>query len=210
MSNNITSVGGMALPAGVLMRGKRNAAAVRKADGGIYVKTWESKDDSPLSKVPVIRGIVSIGKAFADGAVTAAHLARFAKDADKTGPRITKLRKYHGAEHKAIACYEQGLEMTVENVRKQSRIHPRCGTSVAVTVLITHALMTSLLPHSMEPRMRDRAELAATVLTFGLSYELNRKAWRGESRLAKKLTAPGKWVQKLTTCLLYTSPSPRD
>lgn len=199
MSNSKTTVGGQAFPMGVLMRGKRNAAAFTQADGGIYVKTWDAAQNRELPKVPVIRGLVAIGKAMADGVTTTAELIKSAKGADKTGPHITKLRKYHGAEHKTIACHEQGLELTVENVKRQSRIHPRCGTSVAVTALIAQTLMTSLLPKNMEPRKRENAELAAMVLAMGLSYELNRKAWRGENKLAEKLTAPGRWAQNLTT-----------
>ena len=199
MANSKTTVGGQAFPMGVLMRGKRNAAAFKKADGGIYVKTWDAKNDRQLPKMPVVRGLAAIGKAVVDGASTTAQLIKSGKSADKTGPYITKLRKYHGAEHKAIACYEQGQELTVENVKQQSRIHPRCGTSVAVTAVLAQSLMTAALPKSMEPRKRENLELAAMVLAMGLSYELNRKAWRGESKLAEKLTAPGRWIQNLTT-----------
>lgn len=199
MDNKKSTIGGQAFHVGILMRGRKNAAAFTKADGEIYVKTWEVKKTGKLPKVPVVRGLVAIGKAVMDGAVTTAELVRSSKSADKTGPHITKLRKYHGAEHKTIACYEKGIELTVENVQQQSRIHPRCGTSVAVTALLAQTLITVALPRSIAPQKRENIELAAMVLSMGLSYELNRKAWRGESKLAEKLTAPGRWAQKLTT-----------
>ena len=199
MANSKTTVGGQAFPMGVLMRGKRNAAAFAQADGGIYVKTWDVKNDRQLPPIPLVRGLAAIGKAVSDGASTTAQLIKSGKNVDKTGPYITKLRKYHGAEHKTIACYEQGQELTVENVKQQSRIHPRCGTSVAVTALLAQTLITAALPKRMSPRKRENMELAAMVLAMGLSYELNRKAWRGESKLAEKLTAPGRWAQNLTT-----------
>lgn len=199
MANGKPTVGGQAFPMGVLMRGNRNAAAFTQADGGIYVETWDVKNSGKLPQIPVLRGLAAIGKAAADGAATTVQLIKSGKNADKTGPYITKLRKYHGAEHKTIACYEQGQELTVENVRQQSRIHPRCGTSVAVTAILAQTIMTAALPKNISPRKRENLELAAMVLSMGLSYELNRKAWRGESKLAEKLTAPGRWVQNLTT-----------
>ena len=86
MANSKTTVGGQAFPMGVLMRGKRNAAAFKKADGGIYVKTWDAKNDRQLPKMPVVRGLAAIGKAVIDGASTTAQLIKSGKSADKTGP----------------------------------------------------------------------------------------------------------------------------
>ncbi len=199
MANNAMSVGGQAFPVGVLMRGKRNAVAYSRADGQICIKTWAEKKEKKLPRVPVLRGLVALGRAAADGAVTTAALIKNVKDPAKNGSTVSRIRKYHGAEHKAIACYEQGLELTAENVMKQSRIHPRCGTTVAVNVLIAQGIMRAALPWNMDPQKRETLELVATVLAFGLGYELSRKAWRGESELAWKLTAPGRWAQKLTT-----------
>ena len=122
-----------------------------------------------------------------------AYLAAMSKMKD-----VARLFGYHGAEHKAIFCYEKGLELTVENVRKQSRFHPRCGTSFLLVVVVLGILVGFLIQvDNMFLRMGMR--LLLLPLLVGVAYELNRWAGRHDNWFTKLITAPGKALQKLTT-----------
>ncbi|MCD7733994.1 MAG: DUF1385 domain-containing protein [Clostridiales bacterium] len=109
---------------------------------------------------------------------------------------------YHGAEHKSIFCYERGLELTVDNVRKMPRHHPRCGTSflfmvIAIAILV-HAAMFSLYepPNLL---VRILLQLLSLPVIMAVSYEFNRYAGGHDNRLTRILTAPGLWMQNFTT-----------
>ena len=105
---------------------------------------------------------------------------------------------FHGAEHKTIACYEAGLDLTVENARSCSRLHPRCGTSFLFMVMIISILFFSLFSWSnIWVRMLTR--LALLPVVAGLSYEINRFAGRHDNALTNLLRKPGLALQKLTT-----------
>lgn len=198
---NRSPIGGQALPVGVLMRGRRNAVAFRKADGGVEVRSWPAgtKASGSLNKIPVVRGMAQVGNALVQGARTACETVKIAGKAEKKGNPVKKLRMYHGAEHKTIYCYEKGLDMTVENVREQSRVHPRCGTSVAVTALMADAVLTALLPRKFTGNKRDMVETLLLAASIGVSYEVNRLAWDKGNKAAEAITAPGRWAQKFTT-----------
>ncbi len=119
-------------------------------------------------------------------------------------PDIKRVFMYHGAEHKSIFCYEQGLELTVENVRKQKRFHPRCGTSFIFVILIISILISSILvvifPGIDEVRAVWMAiKLLIVPLTVGIGYEFIRYAGKHDNALVKILSAPGLWMQRLTT-----------
>jgi len=105
---------------------------------------------------------------------------------------------YHGAEHKTIFCYEAGLELTVENVRKQSRFHPRCGTSfMFVVVMITTLVMSVFTWNSVWMRLLLR--LAMVPVVVGISYEINRAVGRMDNIISRIATAPGLFMQRFTT-----------
>ncbi len=119
---------------------------------------------------------------------------------------IKRVFRYHGAEHKTIFCYEHGEELTVENVRKQSRFHPRCGTSFIFVILIISILVSSLLifffPSLGNPENRILwmcIKILTLPVTMGVGYEFIRYAGRHENWLTKILSAPGLWMQRLTT-----------
>ncbi len=119
-------------------------------------------------------------------------------------PDIKRVFMYHGAEHKSIFCYEQGLELTVENVRKQKRFHPRCGTSFIFVILIISILISSVLvvvfPGIDEIRAVWMAiKLLIVPLTVGIGYEFIKYAGKHDNLLVKILSAPGLWMQRLTT-----------
>ncbi len=105
---------------------------------------------------------------------------------------------FHGAEHKTIACYEAGLDLTVENARSCSRLHPRCGTSFLFMVMIISILFFSLFSWS-NVWVRMLTRLALLPVVAGLSYEINRFAGRHDNALTNLLRKPGLALQKLTT-----------
>lgn len=115
---------------------------------------------------------------------------------------MKRVFSYHGAEHKTIFCYEAGLPLTVENVRKQPRHHPRCGTSflfmvIAISILVS-SVVFSLWPVS-SPFLRFLAHLAMLPLIVGVSYEINRWAGRHDGPITRFFIAPGLWLQNFTT-----------
>ena len=115
---------------------------------------------------------------------------------------IHRVFQYHGAEHKTIFCYEQGLPLTVENVRTQPRHHPRCGTSFLFVVIIVSILISTVV-FSIWPiqnaLLRFAAHLVMLPLIVGISYEFNRWAGRNDNALTRVLVAPGLWMQNFTT-----------
>lgn len=119
---------------------------------------------------------------------------------------IRRTFMFHGAEHKTIFCYEAGLPLTVENVRKQRRFHPRCGTSFLILMLIV-SIFTSFFidPISiaisgqiMPTILRVVVKLALIPLIVGVGYELIKLAGRHDNVFTRILSAPGMWLQHVT------------
>ena len=111
---------------------------------------------------------------------------------------IRRVFQYHGAEHKTIHCYEAGLPLTVENVQKFSRLHPRCGTNFLLIVMLVSIFVFAFLGWpSLVERIASRVVLLPVVA--GISYELIRFAGRTTNPVALKLIKPGLWLQYLTT-----------
>ena len=111
---------------------------------------------------------------------------------------IKRVWAYHGAEHKAIYCYEKGLPLTVENVRMQSRLHPRCGTSFLFIVMLTSIFVFSFTSWS-NVWMRIGFRLALLPVVVAISYEIIKLAGRYDNILTRIISAPGKAMQRLTT-----------
>ncbi|MBQ3381692.1 MAG: DUF1385 domain-containing protein [Oscillospiraceae bacterium] len=111
---------------------------------------------------------------------------------------VRRLFSYHGAEHKTIFCYEHGKELTVENVRPESRFHPRCGTSFLLVVVLVSILVNSVVRVS-NPFARVGCHLLLLPVVVGISYEINRWCGMHDNWLSSVLSAPGKWLQRITT-----------
>lgn len=119
---------------------------------------------------------------------------------------IRRTFQYHGAEHKTIFCYEHGHELTVENVRKEGRFHPRCGTSFLILMLLVGMFVSFfidpiflLATDRVAPTaLRAVLKLILLPLSMGLGYELIKLAGKYENRLTKIISAPGKWLQHIT------------
>ena len=105
---------------------------------------------------------------------------------------------YHGAEHKTIACHEAELPLTVENIRKQSRFHKRCGTSFIFIVLIVSIFVMCFVPFTVTWQ-RIVASLALLPLVVGISYEFIRLAGNNDNLFTRILSAPGLAMQRITT-----------
>lgn len=118
---------------------------------------------------------------------------------------IKRVFMYHGAEHKTIFCYENALELTVENVRKMSRFHPRCGTSFMFVMIIISVLLSSVLvlvfPGLAEINRFLWIAIKIAILPFvmGLGYEFIKYAGKHENIVVKVLSAPGLFMQRITT-----------
>jgi len=121
---------------------------------------------------------------------------------------------YHGAEHKTIRCYEAGLPLTVENVRFQTRLHPRCGTSFLLVVVIISTLVFSVASSVLLTLVPALGALKGSFLyrlimilfkllllpvVVGITYEINRWAGRKDNALTRAISAPGMWMQNFTT-----------
>ena len=117
---------------------------------------------------------------------------------------IKRVYMYHGAEHKSIFCYESGEEMTVENVRKQSRFHPRSGTSFIFVMIILSILVSSVVALAFPSLTQIRpvwicVKLLIMPIVMGLGYEFIRYAGKHDNLFVKILSAPGLWMQRITT-----------
>lgn len=121
---------------------------------------------------------------------------------------IRRTFEYHGAEHKTIFCYEAGLELTVENVRKQRRFHPRCGTSFLILMLIVSIGIGLCIdpiymaitgnPEPTNKLLFSLIKLCLLPLTMGIGYELIKLAGRHDNLFTRIISAPGMWLQRLT------------
>jgi uncharacterized protein YqhQ len=129
-------------------------------------------------------------------------------------PDMKRVFAYHGAEHKTIRCYEAGLDLTVDNVRVQTRMHPRCGTSFLLVVMILSILIFSVASTGLLAAVPALEALRGSFLyrlimivfkllllplVVSVSYELNRLIGRYDNMVTRILTAPGMWFQNFTT-----------
>ena len=127
---------------------------------------------------------------------------------------MKRVFSYHGAEHKTIRCYEAGLPLTVENVRTMTRLHPRCGTSFLLVVMVISILVFSVASSVLLSLIPALAAIQGTFLyrlimvafkllllpvVVGITYEINRWAGRKDNTLTRIISAPGMWMQNFTT-----------
>lgn len=112
---------------------------------------------------------------------------------------MRRVFEYHGAEHKSVACYEAGLPLTVENVRPQRRLHPRCGTSFLFLVVFISIIIGSFISWD-NPAVRMLLKLLLIPVVVGISYELIKLAGRSDGIFTRIISAPGMWLQHITTC----------
>ncbi len=112
---------------------------------------------------------------------------------------IKRVFRYHGAEHKTIFCYEHGKPLTVENVRPESRFHPRCGTSFMILMMFVGIAVSLFIPASLPSWLYAAVKLLTLPVVVGIGYELLKLAGRYDNLLTRIISAPGKWMQRITT-----------
>ena len=127
---------------------------------------------------------------------------------------MKRVFSYHGAEHKTIRCYEAGLPLTVENVRQQTRLHPRCGTSFLLVVMVISILVFSVASSALLAAVPALEAIRGTFgyrllmivfkllllpIVVGITYEINRWCGRVDNALTRVMSAPGMWMQNFTT-----------
>lgn len=152
----------------------------------MWISGFLKKFISSTIILTIIEGIIKIGIFVGYLAVTA-----LMKD-------IKRTYEYHGAEHKTIACYEAGEELTVENVKKYTRFHPRCGTSfIFISLFISIFVFCFITWSNMWARMALQIVLLPVII--GISYELIRIAGKYDNIFTKIISAPGLRLQRLTT-----------
>ena len=116
-----------------------------------------------------------------------------------TMPDIRRVFEYHGAEHKTIACYEAGEELTAENALKHTRFHPRCGTSFILIILILSIILFLAVPAEIEVFYRFALRIVMLPITVGIGYEIIKLVGRYDNAFTRIISAPGIWLQRLTT-----------
>ena len=115
-------------------------------------------------------------------------------------PDIKRVFMYHGAEHKCINCIEHGMELNVENVRKSSRQHKRCGTSFLLIVFVISIILFTLVGYQgSNVALRFLSRIILLPIVAGISYEVLKGLAHSESKIAKILRWPGMQMQRLTT-----------
>lgn len=125
------------------------------------------------------------------------YLVSFMKD-------IKRVFMYHGAEHKTIFCYEKGLELTVENVRQQKRLHPRCGTSFMILMILISVIISTVV-QIIFPNVYGIywlwtvTKILLIPITCGIGFEVLRFCGKYDNIITKIISAPGMWLQKITT-----------
>lgn len=155
-----------------------------------FLVNWVDNNIAPLGGAKtLVEGLLKI-------AIFVGYLAlvRCSKD-------MRRVFGYHGAEHKTIFCYEAGKPLTVENVREQTRFHPRCGTSFILIVLIISILLFSILQLPWtNVGLRVILKLLLLPIVMGIAYEIIRLAGRYDNPVTRIVSKPGLWLQRLTTC----------
>ena len=117
-------------------------------------------------------------------------------------PDMKRVFSYHGAEHKTIRCYEAQLPLTIENVRPQTRLHPRCGTSFLFVVVVVSILVSSVVFSFVDWRnvwVRIGLHLLLLIPVVGVTYEFNRYVGGHDNPVTNALAKPGLWLQNFTT-----------
>lgn len=213
-----SNIGGQAVLEGIMMKnGKDYAVAVRKPDKEIEVKKDEYRSFikwEKLTKIPFIRGIFMVLPYFISGLFDKVISSRFIKSVIEGLIRIAifigyiliisrmkdiqRVFMYHGAEHKCINCIEHGLELNVENVRKSSKQHKRCGTSFLFFVLFVSIIVCFFITVE-SPVLRVVLRIALIPLIAGISYEMIRLAGNSDNLVVELLSKPGLALQNLTT-----------
>ena len=156
----------------------------------VAIPTFAAKFFHALTDDPII---LNLAEGFLRLIIFLAYLFAISQMKD-----IQRVFQYHGAEHKTIFCYEADLPLTVENVKKFPRLHPRCGTAFLLIVMLVSIFVFAFLGWP-ELWIRILSRIILLPVVAGLSYEIIRFSARSQNSLVKIATLPGLWLQYLTT-----------
>ncbi len=153
----------------------------------------------PTLIVGLIDSFAALGsfKTLVEGCIKITILVLYMYGVSKI-PDIARVFGYHGAEHKTITCYEHGEELTVENVKKHSRLHPRCGTSFLLIVIVISVLVGSVISWE-NTLLRIALKVITLPVVVSISYEIIKLAGKYDNILSRIISAPGRWLQNITT-----------
>lgn len=185
------SISGRAFSNGILLRGGNvQTIAVRLSDGTIDISASKVKDRKKAKSI----------SAFINMVIVAFSGLKESLKVFKKNKRLSVIRlfKYHGAEHKVIQCYENGDELSVENAKKYSTYHPRCGTNIAANVLIIEALISLIVPAKIRNALCGFVDIILFLAAFFAGFKISRYASRHDNKLAKIFSVPGKLLQRIT------------
>ena len=146
-----------------------------------------------LSKLVPLGGAQTLREGVLQIAILVGYMAAVSRVKE-----IHRMFCYHGAEHKTIACYEAGLPLEVENVRKCCRFHPRCGTSFLLIVIVVSILLNSVIPWG-SLSLRVVFKLLLLPVVVAVSYEIIKLCGKYDNAVCRAVSAPGLWLQRITT-----------
>ena len=170
----------------LLIGGNKKAVAVRNKEGELEIET------SVIQNYPKNKFLNMLKLAFL-GIVEAVKV--FKKNGSIS---IIKLFKYHGAEHKVIHCYENGMELNVENAKKCSKYHPRCGSNLAANVLVVEGLICLIVPSKIRNALCGMVDVVLFLVALFAGFKMSRYAAENNNKLSKIISVPGKLLQKVT------------
>ena len=184
-------ISGRSFSNGILLRGgTRQVVAIRKRDKTIDIETTAIK----------VKNTNKTFSAFINMFTTAfcgliKSIAVFKKN-----PRVSLIRlfKYHGAEHKVIHCYEDGLELTVENAKKCPTYHNRCGSSLVANILIIEGIICLLVPSKIRNMLGGFVEVIIFLAALFLGFKITRYSNDHNNKVTRLISLPGKILQKVT------------
>ena len=156
----------------------------------LAIPTFAAKFFHTFTDAPII---LNLAEGFLRLIIFLAYLFAISRMKD-----IQRVFQYHGAEHKTIFCYEADLPLTVENVKKFPRLHPRCGTAFLLIVMLVSIFVFAFLGWP-ELWIRILSRIILLPLVAGLSYEIIRYSARSQNSIIRLATLPGLWLQYLTT-----------
>ena len=174
-----------------MMRGGGvQAVSVRLKDGKISTDTEHVKNRNTKKTIPALLNLAAM---VISGFKVSLHIFKKNKSFS-----IKRLFKYHGAEHKVIHCYEDGMELTVENAKKCTTYHPRCGSSLAANVLIFEAFICLIVPEKVRNALFGLVDVILFVAAFAAGFKLSRYVSENDNKFSRAASIPGKALQKIT------------
>lgn len=165
----------------------------------VFVKTGELENEKQQMKV-AHEGLMRLWKSIFEGVLKIVLFLGYIVIVSQMSD-MRRVFMYHGAEHKTIFCYENEEELTVENVRKQTRFHPRCGTSFMIIMLLIGILVGLFVPANPFGIgfLRPVFKILLLPVSCGVGYELIKLCGKHDNALTRIIAAPGLWAQRITT-----------